>query len=173
MALTRTPNLALHDDTAGFDPEPWRAELRAWLRRLGAGEETDDIVQETFLRAVRSPPSGDARPWLYGIAVNLFRDRLRRRRRQAEAHERGDLDVPAPSHDPSRAAEVNDQLEIAARAMEKLPRGQRIAVTMRLRQSCEYDEIGAALGCSAATARQHVYLGLKAVRNALLDGGES
>lgn len=162
----------MRDDVHGFDPEPWRAELRGWLGKIGAGEDVDDIVQETFLRAVRRPPSGAPRPWLYGIALNLFRDRLRSRRRDQDAFDRGLLIDDAAQGDPARAAEVNDQLTIAASAIAALPKGQRVAVSMRLTDK-EYGEIGGTLGCSEATARQHVYLGLKAVRNALLDGDNS
>jgi len=170
MDLTKTPNVLLQNDVPGFDPEPWRGELRAWLRKIGAGEDADDIVQETFLRAVRRPPTGKARPWLYGIALNLFRDRLRGRRRDQDALDRGLLIEDSVETDPSRAAEVNDQLQVAAGVIEELPKSQRIAVSMRLTHHKEYAEIGEALGCSDATARQHVYLGLKAVRTALLDG---
>ena len=43
----------------------------------------DDIVQEAFLRSVQRPPNGEPRPWLYGIALNLLRDRKRRDARTA------------------------------------------------------------------------------------------
>jgi RNA polymerase sigma-70 factor (ECF subfamily) len=54
-------------------------------RLTGSAADADDLVQETFLRAVeRPPPRTDApwRPWLVRVAVNLGRDALRRRRRR-------------------------------------------------------------------------------------------
>jgi RNA polymerase sigma-70 factor (ECF subfamily) len=52
----------------------------------GSAADADDVVQETFARALQHPPAGgeddDAawRPWLWRIAVNLARDAYRRRR---------------------------------------------------------------------------------------------
>ncbi len=73
-----------------------RSSLEALLRRhtrrvracviavLGAREDLDDILQETMIRgmtrlsALREPEQVDA--WLPGIARNLCRDRIRRKK---------------------------------------------------------------------------------------------
>lgn len=64
---------------------------RLWglsYRMTGSACDADDIVQETFVRALEHPP-GDTtlpwRPWLTRVAVNLSRDHLRRRRRRGYA----------------------------------------------------------------------------------------
>ncbi len=52
-------------------------------RMTGSPADADDVVQETFLRAIQRPPADQAstlRPWLVTIAVNLSKDLLRRRR---------------------------------------------------------------------------------------------
>src|SRR5262245_37766111 len=54
-------------------------------RLTGSAADADDIVQETFVRALARPPARtDApwRPWLVRVALNLGRDLLRRRRRR-------------------------------------------------------------------------------------------
>src|SRR5687768_14484375 len=53
-------------------------------RMTGVAADADEIVQETFARALEEKPSTDrdVRPWLVKVAVNLCRDALRRRRRQ-------------------------------------------------------------------------------------------
>ena len=56
-------------------------------RMTGAAADADDLVQDTFARAMEHPPpKGDPpktwRPWLVRIAVNLARDHLRRRKRR-------------------------------------------------------------------------------------------
>jgi RNA polymerase sigma-70 factor (ECF subfamily) len=45
--------------------------------------DAEDLAQETMLRALERPPSdpSDIRPWLTKVALNLARDRLRRRKR--------------------------------------------------------------------------------------------
>src|SRR4030095_10919534 len=53
-------------------------------RLTGNAADADDIVQETFVRAISRPPADQERPWrpwLVQVAWNLGRDFLRRRRR--------------------------------------------------------------------------------------------
>lgn len=55
-------------------------------RMTGNAADADDLVQETFVRAINSPPAKldeTLRPWLVQVALNLSRDLLRRRKRQA------------------------------------------------------------------------------------------
>ena len=55
-------------------------------RLTGSAADADDLVQETFLRAMERPPARREepwRPWLVRVAVNLGRDALRRRKRRA------------------------------------------------------------------------------------------
>jgi RNA polymerase sigma factor (sigma-70 family) len=54
-------------------------------RMTGVAADADDLVQETFLRAIERPPpdtASELRPWLVRVAMNLARDQLRRRRRR-------------------------------------------------------------------------------------------
>ena len=53
-------------------------------RMTGSAADADDVVQETFVRALEHPPPSlerPWRPWLVRVAMNLARDHLRRRRR--------------------------------------------------------------------------------------------
>jgi RNA polymerase sigma-70 factor (ECF subfamily) len=53
-------------------------------RMTGSAADADDLVQDTFVRALEKPPRRQDdpwRPWLVRVAVNLSRDHLRRRRR--------------------------------------------------------------------------------------------
>jgi len=54
-------------------------------RMTGSGADADELVQDTFVRALEHPPSDTERalrPWLTRVAMNLARDRLRRRKRE-------------------------------------------------------------------------------------------
>src|SRR5256885_11828889 len=75
----------------------------AWLHRLAARlvnpSDADDVVQDTWIAAMRSPPSGEVRPWLGQVARNLARNRGRtagRWRTRAERIRAAD-DVPLPT----------------------------------------------------------------------------
>lgn len=55
-------------------------------RMTGTPADADDLVQETFLKALEHPPSdveSSLRPWLVRVAMNLARDTLRRRKRRS------------------------------------------------------------------------------------------
>ncbi len=54
-------------------------------RMTGSAADADDLVQDTFMRALERPPARPDepwRPWLVTVAMNLARDVLRRRRRR-------------------------------------------------------------------------------------------
>src|SRR5688500_17109335 len=54
-------------------------------RMTGSAADADDLVQETFVRAIERPPAdirGGWRPWLSRVAANLSIDALRRRKRR-------------------------------------------------------------------------------------------
>ncbi len=67
-------------------------------RMTGNAADADDLVQETFIRALERPPrrlDEPLRPWLVRVAINLSRDLLRRRRRR---HYKGEwLPSPVPT----------------------------------------------------------------------------
>jgi len=54
-------------------------------RMTGVAADADDLVQETYARALERKPSADSpvEAWLTQVALNLARDRLRQRKREA------------------------------------------------------------------------------------------
>src|ERR671915_85714 len=79
------------DETAfGALVERYRRELQLHCyRMLGSFEDSEDLVQETFLRAWRGRESFEGRSslraWLYKIATNACLDALDKRPRAASA----------------------------------------------------------------------------------------
>jgi RNA polymerase sigma-70 factor (ECF subfamily) len=91
------------------------AEHRRFLwslcyRMLGSAADAEDVVQDTFIRALERPPErldAPVRPWLVRVALNLARDLLRRRRRREYVGpwlpspiDTGSESAP-PSHEPA------------------------------------------------------------------------
>jgi RNA polymerase sigma-70 factor, ECF subfamily len=82
--------------------EPHRARLRLHCyRMLGSSHDSDDMVQETFVRAFRAQHTLEdpamARAWLHRIATNVCIDELAKRPRRARGPELGPAanpDVP-------------------------------------------------------------------------------
>jgi RNA polymerase sigma-70 factor, ECF subfamily len=88
--------------------EPHRAMLRLHCyRMLGSSNDSDDMVQETFIRAFRAQHTlrdpATARAWLHRIATNVCIDELARRPRRARGPELGppaDPDAPPMARTP-------------------------------------------------------------------------
>ena len=147
---------------AGGDDEAFRTLVERWERpvfafldrMLGSAEEAQDLGQETFLRIVqqagRYRPEGQFKSWLFRIAGNLARSRLRRRRIlkwvrfEPDVHDRV-TDAPSPG-----AALERDEVREAVRgALAKLPARQRQALLLRHYESMSYEEVAGILGTSA------------------------
>jgi RNA polymerase sigma-70 factor, ECF subfamily len=138
-------------DEAGFADlvERYRPEIRVHCyRMLGSFEDSEDVVQETFLRAWRNRDSFEGRStfraWLYRIATNACLDAIgRRQRRQQTA--RGPevawlqpypdrlLEEVAPSEDePDTAIVSKETIELAfLAAIQHLPPRQRAVLILR------------------------------------------
>ena len=117
-------------DTAVFDilVQRWDRKIQGAIYRfVGASEDARDLCQEAFLRAYRGLRTfkKDARfsSWLYQIALNVCRDRLRRRRGRTlvsleELDEHGQEAAVLPGPSPLELAEaryeggVADYLEV-------------------------------------------------------------
>src|SRR3954453_14211858 len=69
--------------------EHWQAVYRLLRSLSGGTHETEDLTQETFLRALRRydsfRPGTRMRAWLLRIATNAFFDARRKRRRSRAA----------------------------------------------------------------------------------------
>jgi RNA polymerase sigma-70 factor (ECF subfamily) len=55
--------------------------VRMLTRRTGDRDRAEDLAQETFARAVATPPD-NPRPWLFAVALNLVREDGRKAVRQ-------------------------------------------------------------------------------------------
>src|SRR5712691_7407860 len=163
----RSAHADAHADVAGVFAEHRRFLWALAYRLTGNAADADDVVQETFVRALRRPPADRARPWrpwLVRVALNLGRDLLRRRRRR-----RGydgpwlpsPIEAEPPSHEPvdlaGDPAARYDLLESVSfaflLALEALSPLQR--ATLLLRDVFDYSarETARALGISEANAR--------------------
>jgi RNA polymerase sigma-70 factor (ECF subfamily) len=118
---------------------------------LGSAGEVEDLVQETYLRAVRSLDSfrGDApvRAWLLSIARRVCADHVRRRQRGRRLAERLALDVPDPS---VQASEHLDDL------LAGIDPDRREAFVLTQLVGLSYEEAAVALGCPIGTVRSRV-----------------
>jgi RNA polymerase sigma-70 factor (ECF subfamily) len=162
------------DLAAGFE-----AVVRAYQHRLYAfalamsGEPADaeEIAQDALVRAHgalgRYPPERlralRLSTWLHQIALNVFRNRVRRRTLRLVP-----LEPEAPVADtaagPERQALSRAALRELANLVSGLPEHQRSAVVLRCVQGMTYAEVAALLGQPEGTVKSNVHRGLQVLR---------
>lgn len=141
---------------------------RLGLRLLGDAEEARDLVQETFLRAARtmaSVPAEEpaAEAWLVRVAVNLCRDRYRRRAVR-RAHVAA-MPREAAAGDEEGARLARWTVRVALLALS--PR-RRAMVVLHDLEGHSAVEIAALLGTRPATVRWHLALARRELMRTLL-----
>ena len=117
-------------------------------RMTGSAADADDIVQDTFVRALERPPTdmeAPLRPWLVKVAMNLSRDQLRRRRRReyvgpwlpspvlTDGEDQSGLDHPTSTQDsPGERYDLMESVTLAfLLALEALTPAQRAVLLLR------------------------------------------
>lgn len=169
-------------------PAGGAAEVARWMERheeelrrhlaamLGGVADADDVLQEVWITAHRSPPEprdgGGVRAWLYRVATNAALDRLalERRRRCAMDGRRPDIQSdPAPRPDAALDGLGEEGRRRVREEVAALPHRQRQAVWLRWIEGHDYGTIASRLGGSPGAARANVYQGLKKLRHELMD----
>lgn len=131
-----------------------------FLRGLLGPHEAEDCAQETFLAALRAFPRFDGRnpkAWILTIARNKAIDSARAGQRRPETLNANHARVA----DPASSAGLGGGIWSA---VSRLPESQRSALVLRFALDLRYRDIGAALECSEAAARQRVASALSALR---------
>lgn len=135
-----------------------RHELwRFLVARVGQADAAD-LLQDTFLSALQAYPDlrdgTNLRGWLFVVARSRIVDGWRRAARR-----------PLPGTVPERPTSGPEPPDDALwAAVDALPDGQRDAVLLRYVADLPYRDIGDALGCSEAAARQRVRAALTRLR---------
>lgn len=122
----------------------------------------DDLVQNTFIRALRHLDlladllPHQRRAWLYRTLKNLFLDDLRAARREQDYVEELKVEIRL-------AGEAFPNLR-AKEVMEKLPENTRDLLHQHFILGMTSEEIGEKLGIPAATVRSRVHLAIKKLK---------
>jgi RNA polymerase sigma-70 factor (ECF subfamily) len=142
------------------------AEIYRYLWRMLQNEQdAEDCLQDAFLKAYlaydRLDGSANFRAWLYRIAGNTARTRLRGRLQTGIllSEDLADSGLPV-----EQLAQNQQQLEAVKDAIETLPYKQREALILRKYQELSYEEISTILDTSVEGARANVYQGLRKLR---------
>jgi len=136
-----------------------------FFRRMGVYTDTEDLVQETFVRLfngrVRYRPTAKFTTFLYTIARHVWVDLLRKAKRREALVESLRQDCPA-EHDGGMRQTV---LRMDARqALEQLPEKLRSVVVLSFYQGLRYEEIAAVLEVPVGTVKSRMFNALNQLK---------
>lgn len=132
------------------------------LRLVGSRADADDIVQDTFVEALRDVTalrSLDAlRPWLLRITVHQAQRRFRRRSLLRRLGFGATDDDPslAALVDPAASPELCAELSRLDRALEHVSVAERFTWILRHVEGHTLEEVAALADCSLATAKRRL-----------------
>jgi RNA polymerase sigma-70 factor, ECF subfamily len=161
---------------AQLDPDQLSREYFARIHRAalvlcGDPWNADDLAQETFLVVAKQKNCfrGESQiyTWLYGILLNLERERRRKRdRRQNRLRIFRESQAEAQSTAPesSAAIESKEWKHSLWAQVADLPDGQRQALVLRFSEQLRYEDIAEVLGCPLGTVKSRIFHGLASLR---------
>ena len=139
--------------------------------------EAQDLVQETYLRAVRAfgqlLPDSNLKGWLFAICRNIWLNQLRHARSgprfvELDAEEEGRAGwFDTVASNPYTVFVRKLEREEVRAAIESLPRLYREVVVLRDLEGFSYQQIAAILGCPAGTVMSRLNRARERLRSLL------
>jgi RNA polymerase sigma-70 factor (ECF subfamily) len=174
VALTVKGDVSAFNDLVGR----WEGSLYSFVYRyLGDHEEARDICQEAFVRAYTHLDGfrGQAKfsSWLYQIALNLCRSKLRRKKSRPtvsidDREEDNPLwALPDTRATPAEAALEGERAMAVREAIAMLPEAQREVIILKEYHGLKFREIAEVLDTPESTVKSRLYNGLEALAKAL------
>jgi RNA polymerase sigma factor (sigma-70 family) len=163
--------------------ERWELPVKGLIGRIVLNvREAEELAQETFVRVWQQRgkfhAGAEFRPWVFAIAVNLARNRLRwwRRRPEVALEEWGAEAGDRRSETGERSSEFGDGAQAAMRAeraamvrdaVAVLPRELREALVLFEYEQLSHAEIALTLGCTSKAVESRLYRAREKLRISL------
>jgi RNA polymerase sigma factor (sigma-70 family) len=179
--VARTPDAELLRRLRARDRQAWeelfveyQPRLRAFAYRLaGNVHDADDLVQETFVRAVPrldrlDPDTADVAAYLFATLKNLFLKQVGRGKRQEPVAEVPEPVLPTPiEDDPERGTMLRRQQDEVRVANGRLQPRQRLVLALRELEERSYAEIGELVGMKENAVAQLIFRARESLRTEL------
>jgi len=151
---------------------------RYFYRVTGRRADSEDLLQELFVRLVSTirqyEDTGRFEAWLFRIATNLVRDRIRRIRTSREVKPKSTesdwsdeaLTQCADKFQPQPLDRLHrtEELDRLQRALNQLPEPERMVVLLRHYSQMSFREIADLMGTPLGTALARAHRGLTKLR---------
>ncbi len=147
----------------------YRFAARLAGRAGSVSQEADEIVQETWIRALDRLSTfrweSSLRTWLCGIALHRWREL-----RQREGRERAFAIVEGGRAEPRTTPSAWTGIALE-RAIGRLPEGYREVLLLHDLEGYTHEEIARHFGIAEGTSKSQLHRARRALREALAEGG--
>lgn len=138
------------------------------LRMVHDPVEAEELTQDTLIRvyvhADKYREIARLSTWVFTIATNLVRNRVRQRKRApslltlnpAPDDDELPLDPPDPAADPSREVERRELARLISLATSRIPEKYRVPFLLREVEQLSYEEIQRVTGLKLGTVRSRI-----------------
>jgi RNA polymerase sigma-70 factor (ECF subfamily) len=142
------------------------ADVYQYLLNLsGNSQEAEDLLQETFIRAIRSEASlrdpEKVKTWIISISRNMFLDAVRKaaRRTTASLDDMPDNDkrLASTANNPEDHAHRSDFMNKLHKILADLSEAYRTAFTLGIIQKLAYSEIEEITGWSLSKVKINIF----------------
>jgi RNA polymerase sigma-70 factor (ECF subfamily) len=150
--------------------------LAVYLTRNGS--EAEDLVQETYIRAMRFShrfqPGTHLRAWLFQILRNTFLTFYRQRERESTLSENGVPQGKAPMfHDaPGQNSERSSVQMDLERALMRLPEEFKTPLLLAEVEGLPLEDVAHIMDCPIGTVKSRIFRAKERLRRYLMDYGE-
>ncbi|HEU4745630.1 MAG TPA: sigma-70 family RNA polymerase sigma factor, partial [Anaerolineales bacterium] len=148
--------------------------FRLALSIVGDPAEANEVMQETFLSALRALPSyqekKSLKAWLYTIALNHSRSHLRKRKiiERLQSTLTSIFRIEIEKQDSPEEAMIQNEKEIAIwRSLNQLDDRHRIVVILRYFQELPVSEISEILSVNEGTIHSRLHTARERLRDSL------
>lgn len=150
------------------------ALLRFSDRMLNNRGEAEEATQEVFLKLISRADQYDGRAsvssWLYAIAANACRDRLRRNRRAIVVPIDAVAEAPAREESPELRILDGQRRAAVRRALERLSKDQREALVLARYHGMPYAEIARTLNITEGAVKTRVFRAMETLKDFFSEG---
>jgi RNA polymerase sigma-70 factor (ECF subfamily) len=136
-------------------------------------QDAEDMTQETFIRAFRALPRFEIRKgisfeaWLYRIAVNACRSRMRRKWYQALPWREAPELLAESEEQPDRLLMQGERRDEILEAIDSLSEKHRLVIILRYYGGLSNEEIARTLGIPSGTVRSRLHIARQRLRELL------
>lgn len=137
-------------------------------------ENVDDLAQDVFIKVYCSikhlKDRAQFKSWLHKIAVSVYIDEHRKRKKERERFVSDDQLLEAQADPNAASGRHLERQELQQRlqdAIDGLPEEFRLAIILREIQELSYEEIATVLKCSIGTVRSRIFRGRQLLQHAL------